>query len=152
MSSVATYLWFGTGQAEEAALLYVSVVPNSGIDEVVRREDGSAFIIRFHLDSQQFLAMNGDPGHEFTDAISISVTVEDQTTLDLVWDTLSFGGEEGNCGWLTDRFGVSWQVIPSIVAEFMSSSEAERSAAAWNALLAMKKLNIETLERAYHNA
>ncbi len=152
MSSVAIYLWFTGGKAEEAASLYVSVVRNSGIDEILRREDGSAFIIRFHLDGQNFLALNGEPGHEFTDAISISVSVDDQDQLDTMWNELASGGEEGNCGWLKDRFGVSWQIIPSIVAELMASPNLEGSASAWNALLGMGKLDIATLQNAYDNA
>ena len=146
-------LWFDT-QAEEAATFYTSVFANSRIVEVARygkggpRPEGMVMTVRFELDGQEFLALNGGPDFTFNEAISFEVHCRTQDEIDGYWATLTDGGEEGPCGWLKDRYGVSWQIIPTRLNELLSDPDAERSEAAMRAMLEMKKIDIAALEQA----
>src|SRR5690242_5541863 len=118
MQGITTWLWFDT-EGEDAAKFYASVFPNSRIVDVTRhgeagpREAGTVMTVQFELDGQTFFALNGGPNYKFTPAISFQVGCENQEEVDRYWSALSEGGEEGPCGWLTDRFGLSWQIVPS---------------------------------------
>lgn len=149
--SVNTFLWFES-EAEQAANRYVELVPNSRIVDIARHPDGSAFIVTVDLDGQAITLMNGGPGHPLTDAVSIQLIVDTQEEVDRLWDALTEGGEPGNCGWLTDRYGLSWQVAPAGLPELMMGDDPVKSAAAGAALRTMSKLDIKVLRDAYDNA
>lgn len=157
MTRITPFLWFDN-QAEEAANFYVEIFPNSRIkalhhySEAGPRPAGTVMTVDFELDGQPFVALNGGPGHPFTHAISFVVTCKDQGELDSYWDKLTEGGEEVQCGWLKDRYGLSWQVVPSNVAELFGGQHPKKSAAAMQALFGMKKPNIAALQKAYDEA
>ncbi len=143
---LSPFLWFD-GRAEEAAEFYVSVFPNSRILNVSIVSEGPAkgdALVDFELDGQKFGAVDGGPMFEFTPAISFVVACDSQEEIDYYWDRLSEDGEPGRCGWLEDKFGVSWQVTPSMLSDLMAGNSAKLM----EALLAMDKLDIETLRRA----
>jgi predicted 3-demethylubiquinone-9 3-methyltransferase (glyoxalase superfamily) len=156
-AKIAPCLWFDT-QAEEAAKFYVSVFPDSGIDAVSRygkegfevhgRQEGSALTVAFRLGGLPFTALNGGPQFKFTEAVSLQVFCDTQDELDHFWNKLSEGGEEGVCGWLKDRFGFSWQIVPSVLPELLRGPDTSKSEGVMRALMKMKKLDIATLERA----
>lgn len=149
--SVNTFLWFDA-DAEAAAELYAATVPNSRIVEITRQGDGSAFIITLDLDGQAVTLMNGGPGHPHSDAASLQVVVDTQEEIDSLWAALSQGGgTPGPCGWLTDPFGVSWQVVPAVLPKLMGG-EAECVIAVGTALRSMSKLDIAALQQAYDQA
>lgn len=149
--SVNTFLWFDT-DAEAAAQLYTTSVPNSRIVEVTRQGDGSAFIVTLDLDGHVVTLMNGGPGHPPTDAASLQVVVDTQDEIDELWNALTAdGGAPGPCGWLTDRFGVSWQVVPAVLPKLMGG-ESDRVIAVGTALRTMSKLDIAALQQAYDQA
>ncbi|GGN76791.1 VOC family protein [Nocardia rhizosphaerihabitans] len=149
--SVNTFLWFDT-DAEAAAQLYTASVPNSRIVEVARQGDGSAFIVTLDLDGHVVTLMNGGPGHPPTDAASLQVVVDTQDEIDELWNALTAdGGVPGPCGWLTDRFGVSWQVVPAVLPKLMGG-ESDRVVAVGTALRTMSKLDIAALQQAYDHA
>lgn len=148
MSKVSTYLWFND-QAEEAASFYTSVVPNSKVHDVTRSGDGSILVVTFELDGQQFIALNGGPQFTFTEATSIYVSCETQEEVDEVWAKLSGGGEEGPCGWLKDRYGLSWQVIPSVLPRLLGDPDPEKAQRVGAAMHSMKKIDIKGLQDAY---
>src|ERR687890_592112 len=137
-------LWFDT-QAEDAAAFYVSVFPNSRIVNVTRytdagpREAGMVMTVEFELDGQRFVGINGGPQFTFDEAVSFQIDCETQDEVDEYWERLSEGGEEGPCGWLKDRFGVSWQVVPSRLTELITESDAETSQRVMAAMLQMRK-------------
>jgi predicted 3-demethylubiquinone-9 3-methyltransferase (glyoxalase superfamily) len=147
--------WFDN-QAEEAAIFYVSVFRNSRIENISRygkegheihgRTSGTVMTVSFILNGQPFLALNGGPLFKFNESVSFQVFCESQEEIDYYWDNLSQGGEEGQCGWLKDKFGLSWQVIPSILSELMS--DPVRSEKVTAAFLQMKKFDIEKLRQA----
>jgi predicted 3-demethylubiquinone-9 3-methyltransferase (glyoxalase superfamily) len=153
MSTITPCLWFDT-QGEEAATLYTSVFPNSRITGVTRygsagpRPEGSVMTVSFELDGQPFVALNGGPEFTFTEAISFQVDCSDGHEVDHYWDQLSEGGEEGPCGWLKDRFGVSWQVIPRRLNELLEDPDQEKAQRVMAAMLSMRKIEIDGLERA----
>lgn len=148
MPVTTPFLWFD-GTAEEAANLYVSVFPNSNIDEVMGTP-GSAMGVRFTLDGAPFSALNGGPMYQFTPAISFQIACADQAEIDHYWTGLTAGGgEPGQCGWLKDRFGLSWQVIPQEMGRYLGGPDAAGAARAQQAMMSMGKLNIEDLRRAY---
>jgi len=157
MHTVHPCLWFD-GRAEEAAKFYVSVFKDSEIVNTARYlegspgEAGSVLTVRFVLDGQEFLALNGGPQFTFSPAISFVVPCQTQAEVDEYWERLSAGGEEGQCGWLVDRFGVSWQIVPDALPALLSSSDTAASQRAFAAMLQMKKLDIAALERAYNNS
>lgn len=150
---IDTCLWFD-GQAEEAANFYTSIFKNSKITSVVRCGDngpgpkGSVLTAAFDLDGRSFLGLNGGPMFKFSEAISLIVNCEDQAEIDYYWDKLSAGGTLQQCGWLKDKFGVSWQIVPAILSELMTSKDAAASGRVMAALMQMVKLDIAKLKSA----
>ncbi|WP_433658485.1 VOC family protein [Nocardia sp. CA-128927] len=149
--SVNTFFWFDSA-AEEAATLYTSLLPNSRITDVTRNADGVAFVATIELDGQAITLMNGGPGHPLTDAASLQIVVETQEEIDQLWDALTDGGEPGPCGWLSDRFGLSWQVTPAALQTLMSGDNPAKTIAVGTALRSMSKLDIKSLQDAYDHA
>jgi predicted 3-demethylubiquinone-9 3-methyltransferase (glyoxalase superfamily) len=152
-------LWFDS-QAEEAANFYCSVFKNSKITAVSRFPDagqeihkkpvGSVMVVAFELDGQRFTALNGGPQFKFDEAVSFQVPCETQAEIDHYWNALTKdGGQEGPCGWLKDKFGLSWQIVPEAIPQMMSDPDARKSARVMNAFMTMKKLDLAALERAY---
>jgi predicted 3-demethylubiquinone-9 3-methyltransferase (glyoxalase superfamily) len=152
-SKITPCLWFDT-QGEEAATFYTSIFPNSKIVDVARYGDagprpaGTVMTVLFELDGQRFLALNGGPEFTFSEAVSFQVDCATQEEVDHYWDSLSDGGEEGPCGWLKDRFGLSWQIVPSALPRLLSDPDREKSQRVMAAMLGMKKIEIDELERA----
>ena len=153
MPKITPWLWFDT-EAEEAASFYTSIFSNSRVLEVTRygkagpRPEGMVLTVRFELDGQEFVALNGGPEFKFNEAISFQVTCRTQDEVDEFWSRLSEGGEEGPCGWLKDRYGVSWQIVPTRLMELINDPDPERSERAMRAMLQMKKIDVATLEQA----
>ena len=153
MSTISPCLWFDT-EAEDAARFYTAVFPNSRIVDVQHygsagpRREGLVMIVDFELDGQRFLALNGGPDFTFSEAISFEVPCETQEEVDRYWSTLSEGGEEGPCGWLKDRFGVSWQIVPRRLNELIADPDREKSQRVMVAMLKMGKIEIDELRRA----
>ena len=158
MQKITPCLWFDN-QAEEAAKFYVSIFKNSKVGSVARygeegakvsgRPKGTVMTVTFQLDGQEFMALNGGPMFKFTEAISFIVNCKTQQEVDEFWVKLSKGGEEGPCGWLKDKYGVSWQIVPSVLGEMMQDKDPEKSERVMKAMLQMKKLDIKSLEQAY---
>lgn len=152
MKKIVPCLWFDT-EGEAAAEFYTSVFPNSRILDVSHygeagpRPAGTVMTVNFELNGQEFLALNGGPEFTFSEAISFQVFCEDQDEVDRYWSALSEGGEEGPCGWLKDRFGLSWQIVPTRLGELLSDPDPERSQRAMKAMLGMKKIDVAELER-----
>jgi len=149
---ITTNLWFDT-EAEEAAQFYVSVFKNSRIASVTYYPEGSdragtALTVDWELDGQRFVGINGGPQFKFDEAISLSISCEDQAEVDYYWEKLSEGGEEGPCGWLKDRYGLSWQVVPKGMEEMYDGSDPERARRAFEAMQKMGKLDIAALQSA----
>jgi predicted 3-demethylubiquinone-9 3-methyltransferase (glyoxalase superfamily) len=153
LQGITPCLWFDT-EGEDAARFYTSVFPNSRIVDVARygsagpRAEGTVMTVSFELDGQKFVALNGGPGFTFTEAISFQVYCETQQEVDAFWSKLSEGGEEGPCGWLKDRYGVSWQIVPTVLPELIGDPDREKSQRVMRAMLNMKKIEIDALERA----
>lgn len=153
MSKITPWLWFDT-EGEDAANFYTSIFPNSRIVSVSRygsagpRPEGSVMTVTFELDGRVFVALNGGPEFTFSEAISFEVDCRDQAEVDLYWSALSDGGEEGVCGWLKDRFGVSWQIIPEALPRLLADPDPERAQRAMKAMLGMKKIVVAELEEA----
>jgi predicted 3-demethylubiquinone-9 3-methyltransferase (glyoxalase superfamily) len=153
MQKITPFLWFDK-EAEEAANFYVSVFNNSKIVSVGRYGDagpgpkGSVMSVTFQLDGQEFFALNGGPQFTFTPAISFFVNCRTQEEVDDLWDKLSAGGEKNRCGWLTDKYGLSWQIIPSILGELLHSKDAGKSTRAMKAMMQMSKIDIKALQQA----
>jgi predicted 3-demethylubiquinone-9 3-methyltransferase (glyoxalase superfamily) len=153
MNQITPCLWFDT-EGEDAASLYTSVFPNSKILDIARygaagpRPEGTVMTVLFELDGQRFTALNGGPEFKFTEAISFQVSCQDQSEVDAFWSKLSEGGEEGPCGWLKDRFGVSWQIVPTALPKLLGDPDREKSQRVMQAMLKMKKIEIAELERA----
>ena len=149
MQKITTFLTFND-QAEEAAKLYISLFKNSKITGVHRSEpDGGVIVVTFQLDGQEFTALNGGPHFSFAEGISLFVRCETQQEVDRLWGRLSEGGEKQMCGWLKDRFGVSWQIIPTALMELMSDPDPQKSRRATEAMLKMTKIDIKTLKEAH---
>lgn len=154
MQKITPCLWFDD-QAEEAARFYASVFKNSRIGEITHygegapRPKGSVLTVRFHLDGQEFLALNGGPQFKFSEAISFIVNCETQDEVDRMWEKLSEGGEKVQCGWLKDKYGMSWQIVPTVLGKMMSDPDPARAERVLQAVLRMKKLDIKGLEEAY---
>ena len=153
MQKITPFLWFD-GQAEEAAQLYTSIFENSKILNVSRYgeagpgEPGSVMTVEFELEGQKLVGLNGGPQYKFTEAVSFQVSCETQEEVDRFWSQLSEGGEEGPCGWVKDRFGLSWQIVPTALPRLLGDPDRERANRAMNAMLQMKKIEIGELERA----
>ncbi|KDA03344.1 MAG: VOC family protein [Hyphomonas oceanitis] len=144
---VRPFLWYDSN-ALEAAEYYVSVIPDSRIVDVMR-QDGAVLLVTFEIGGVLFTAMNGGPGHPHTDAFSISVTCKDQVEVDRIWSALTDGGSEVACGWLKDRFGLSWQVVPKKFYELMSAGTPEQSQRVMQAMMNMVKFDVAALEAAF---
>jgi len=151
-------LWFDT-QAEEAANFYVSVFKNSRIGKIRRygkagqnmhgKKEGSVMTVEFELGGQKFTALNGGPQFKFDEAVSFQISCDMQEEIDYFWSKLTAGGQEGPCGWLKDKYGLSWQVVPSVLPKMMTDPDSKKSERAMNAFLTMKKFDIAELTRAY---
>ena len=158
MQRITPFLWFDT-QAEEAVNFYVSIFKNSRIGSIAHYEEeaakasgrpkGSVMTVAFELDGQEFIALNGGPLFKFTEAISLVVNCETQEEVDHFWKRLTAGGQEVQCGWLKDRFGVSWQVVPTVLGEMLQDKDPGKSRRVMAAMLKMKKINIEALKKAH---
>jgi predicted 3-demethylubiquinone-9 3-methyltransferase (glyoxalase superfamily) len=153
MQKITTFLTFND-QAEEAVKLYTSVFKNSKVLSTSRYGDagpgpkGTMMSATFQLEGQQFMALNGGPTFTFAQAISLFVNCETQAEIDELWEKLSEGGEKGRCGWLTDRFGVSWQIVPSVLGKLLTDQDAEKAKRVMAAMLQMRKLDIAGLQQA----
>jgi len=141
MQKITPFLWFDD-KALEAAQFYVSIFKDSRIIDEIDEDDSS---VSFELYGQRYIAFNGGPYFKFTPAISMYVDCEDQKEVDYYWDKLTEGGEEGQCGWLTDKFGVSWQIVPSILSEVLNHPDSKKAQKAMDTMLKMKKLDVAKL-------
>jgi predicted 3-demethylubiquinone-9 3-methyltransferase (glyoxalase superfamily) len=158
MQKITPFLWFND-KAEEAANLYVSVFKNSKVNSITRYDDaasavagrpkGSVMTVEFTLDGQEFVALNGGPHFKFTEAVSFVVNCETQEEVDKFWEKLSEGGEKSQCGWLRDKYGLSWQVVPTVLGELLQDKDPKKSENVMKAMLQMSKLDIATLKQAY---
>jgi predicted 3-demethylubiquinone-9 3-methyltransferase (glyoxalase superfamily) len=150
---ITPFLWFDK-EAEEAAQLYTSVIPNSKITGVTHygeagpREAGMVMTVDFELNGQRFVALNGGPDFKFSEAVSFVISCETQDEVDELWEKLSEGGEQGPCGWLKDRYGLSWQIVPTILLDLIGDPDKEKSQRVMAAMLQMGKIEIEPLKRA----
>jgi predicted 3-demethylubiquinone-9 3-methyltransferase (glyoxalase superfamily) len=156
---ITPFLWFDD-QAEQAARFYTAIFPNSKISQTVRyskegakasgRKEGEVMTVAFELDGQQLTAINGGPVFKFTEAISLVVNCQSQREVDHYWDALSKGGDDKaqQCGWLKDRYGLSWQIVPTLLPELLGDPDPERARRAMEAMLKMKKIDLEALRRA----
>ena len=157
MQKITPFLWFDNN-AEEAANFYVSVFKNSKILNVARYSDagpgpkGSVMTVEFEINGQEFVALNAGPTFKFTEAISFVVNCETQEEVDYYWERLSEGGEKSHCGWLKDKFGLSWQVTPTILGKLMADKDPEKTKRVMETMLQMDKLDIEPLQRAYEGS
>lgn len=158
MKKITPCLWFDN-KAEEAAKFYVSLIKNSKMGSITRygaegaaasgRPPGTVMTVTFQLNGQEFMALNGGPQFTFSPAVSFVVNCETQEEIDRLWEQLSEGGEKNVCGWLTDKYGVSWQVVPAVLGEMMQDKDTERTERVMKAMFQMTKLDIKTLQRAY---
>ena len=150
---LVTCLWFDT-EGEDAARFYTSIFPNSKLGEITRygaagpRPEGTVMTVSFDLMGQEFVALNGGPEYSFNQAISFQIMCDSQEEVDRYWVLLTDGGQEGPCGWLNDRFGVPWQVVPRALPELLQQPDAEKAQRVMQAMMAMKKIEIGELERA----
>ena len=153
MPEITPNLWFDT-EGEDAASFYTSIFPNSRIVEVTRygsagpRPEGMVMTVAFELDGKPFLALNGGPEFTFNEAVSFEVRCQDQAEVDTYWSKLSDGGEEGPCGWLKDRFGVSWQIVPQALVDLLGDPDSAKAQRVMEAMLQMRKIEVDALERA----
>lgn len=158
MQKIIPFLWFDS-IAEEAAKFYVSIFKNSKIGSITRyggeaaeatgRPEGTVMIVTFQLDGQEFIALNGGPQFTFSPAISFLVNCETQQEIDELWEQLSEGGATQQCGWLQDKYGVSWQIVPTVLGEMMQDKDEKKSARVMKAMLQMVKIDIQSLRQAY---
>lgn len=154
MTTIKPFLWFDT-QAEAAAEFYVSLFPNSRMLKVNRCGEagpgpaGSVLLVEFELNGQRFFGLNGGPQFHFTEAISFTVECDTQEEVDHYWEQLSAGGSEVECGWLKDKFGLSWQITPRVMGEYLGGPDPAGRDRAMRAMMGMRKLDIETLRKAY---
>ena len=154
MQKITPFLWFDT-QAEEAANFYVSVFKNSRVNTVARYGDtgpgpkGSVMTVEFELDGERFVGLNGGPNFKFTEAVSFVVNCKDQEEVDHFWEKLTAGGKEVQCGWLKDKYGLSWQIVPTVAIEYLKDEDPEKSQRVMAAIMKMVKIDIATLKQAY---
>lgn len=154
MQKITPFLWFDD-KAEEAARFYVSIFGNSKLGAISRYGDagpgpkGTVMVAQFELDGQAFLALNGGPQYTFSPAVSFVVNCESQEEVDHYWDRLSEDGEQVQCGWLKDKYGLSWQVVPTVLGKLMQDKDPEKAGRVMKAMLQMKKIDIAGLQRAY---
>jgi predicted 3-demethylubiquinone-9 3-methyltransferase (glyoxalase superfamily) len=153
MDKLVTCLWFDT-EGEDAARFYTSIFPGSELGEITRygsagpRAEGTVMTVGFELMGQEFVALNGGPNYTFNQAISFQILCDSQEEVDRYWERLTDGGEEGPCGWLTDRFGVPWQVVPKVLPRLLQQPDTEKSQRVMEAMMTMRKIVIDDLERA----
>jgi predicted 3-demethylubiquinone-9 3-methyltransferase (glyoxalase superfamily) len=153
-SMITTCLWFDT-EGEEAAEFYCSVIPDSRVLDVARYgaagpgTPGSAMTVSFELDGKPYVALNGGPEFRFNEAVSLQISCRDQEEVDHYWNTLVEGGEESMCGWLKDKFGLSWQIVPTRLGELMGDKDQAKAGRVRDAMLKMRKINVQGLEEAY---
>ena len=153
MKTITPCLWFDT-EGEDAARFYTSVFPNSKITNIAYygsagpRREGTVMTVDFELDGQPYVALNGGPDFRFNEAVSFQILCETQEEVDRYWTTLSDGGEQGPCGWLKDRFGLSWQIIPTALPRLLGDRDREKAQRVMAAMLKMRKIEIDELERA----
>ena len=154
MPKITPFLWFDS-QAEEAARFYTSIFPNSRIVSTTRYGEGApmpkggVMTVVFELDGQRFIALNGGPLFKFNEAISFSVDCKTQQEVDEYWAKLTAGGQESQCGWLKDKYGLSWQIVPTVLGELLSDPDPKKAKRAMQAMLKMKKLDVAALKRAH---
>ncbi len=154
MQKVTPFLWFDR-EAEEAANFYVSIFKNSKIVNISRYPEGSpnpagtVMTVEFQLDGRDFIALNGGPHFKFTEAISLSVSCETQAEVDELWSKLTAGGEEGPCAWLKDKYGLSWQIVPTALPRLLKDKDRAKASCAMQAMMKMKKIDIGKLQEAY---
>jgi predicted 3-demethylubiquinone-9 3-methyltransferase (glyoxalase superfamily) len=158
LQKITPCLWFDS-EAEEAARFYVSIFKNSGVEAISRygkagfeqhgRPEGSVMVVQFRLEGLRFTALNGGPVFTFSEAVSLQVFCDTQDEIDAYWSQLTADGHEGQCGWLKDRFGLSWQIVPAAIPRWMSDPDPEKVRRVMDAFLPMKKLDIGAIERAY---
>jgi predicted 3-demethylubiquinone-9 3-methyltransferase (glyoxalase superfamily) len=149
MKKITPFLWFDT-QAEEAMNFYVSLFKNSKVNNISRGPDGRAFIVLFELDGQEFMGLNAGPQFKFNEAVSMYVDCADQAEVDYFWDALTAdGGEESMCGWLKDKYGLSWQIVPRQLTELMGDADPVKSQGVMDAMLKMQKIIVADLQKAY---
>ncbi|MBI1854283.1 MAG: VOC family protein [Chloroflexi bacterium] len=148
MKKITPFLWFDT-QAEEATNFYASIFKNSKIVSISREPNGKAMSVVFELEGQELTAYNAGPEFKFTEAISFFVNCETQQEVDELWEKLSEGGEEGRCGWLKDKYGLSWQIIPTALGELMGDKDPQKAQRVMQAMLKMSKIVIADLKQAY---
>ena len=158
MEKITPFLWFDD-KAEEAAHFYASIFKNGKVRKITHyseesskasgRPVGSVMTVAFQLDGQEFVALNGGPHFHFNEAVSLVVNCETQAEIDDYWEKLSSGGQEGQCGWLKDKYGLSWQVVPTALGKLLSDSDPEKSGRVTSAILHMRKLDIQVLQDAY---
>jgi predicted 3-demethylubiquinone-9 3-methyltransferase (glyoxalase superfamily) len=154
MQKITPFLWFDDN-AEEAVNFYASIFKNSKVGSITRYGEagpgpkGTVMVVEFQLEGQEFIALNGGPHFKFTEAISFVVNCKTQEEVDEFWEKLSEGGEKSQCGWLKDKYGLSWQIVPTILGELMQDKVPEKSKRVMEAMLKMKKLDIKTLREAY---
>jgi predicted 3-demethylubiquinone-9 3-methyltransferase (glyoxalase superfamily) len=158
MQKITPFLWFDN-KAEEAAKFYVSIFRNSKIGDISRygdagaevsgRPKGTVMVVTFQLDGQEFLALNGGPQFKFTEAISLVVSCDTQQEIDGLWEKLSEGGAKNQCGWLKDKYGLSWQIVPTVLGKLMQDKDAEKANRVTKAMLQMHKIDIKLLKQAY---
>jgi predicted 3-demethylubiquinone-9 3-methyltransferase (glyoxalase superfamily) len=157
MNKITPFLWFDD-KAEEAMHFYISIFKNSKVLDISRYgkdspyPEGTAFVVTFELDGQPVMALNAGPQFKFTEAISMYVNCESQAEVDELWEKLSEGGEKGRCGWLKDRYGLSWQIVPTALGELMGDLDPEKARRVTQALLQMDKIDIRKLEEARDQA
>jgi predicted 3-demethylubiquinone-9 3-methyltransferase (glyoxalase superfamily) len=157
MQKITPFLWFD-GNAEEAANFYISIFKNSKMGKISRYGDagpgpkGTAMSVTFQLEGQEFYALNGGPQFKFTPAISLFVNCETQQEVDELWEKLSAGGRTDRCGWLQDKFGLSWQIIPTVLGQLLGDKDPQRAKRAMQAMLQMTKLDIKKLQQAADDA
>ena len=150
MPKITPFLWFDN-QAEAAANFYISVFKNGKIGKVTR-QGGKVLVVEFEVNGQQFLALNGGPQFKFTEAVSFVVHCETQDEVDEYWTKLSQGGSEMNCGWVKDKYGLSWQIVPTALGKLMSDPDPQKSQAVFQAMMKMNKIVIADLQRAHEAA
>ena len=154
MNKITPFLWFDD-KAEEAMNFYVSIFKNSKVLDISRYgknapyPEGTAFLVTFQLDGQNVMALNAGPEFKFTEAISMYVNCETQTEVDTLWEKLSEGGEESQCGWLKDKYGLSWQIVPTALGRLMGDKDPEKASRVMQAMLQMSKIDIKKLQEAY---
>jgi predicted 3-demethylubiquinone-9 3-methyltransferase (glyoxalase superfamily) len=161
MQRITPFLWFDD-KAEEAARFYISIFKNSKIVNIARygeagaqvsgRPKGSVMTVAFQLDGEEFVALNGGPQFKFTEAISLVVNCRTQEEVDEYWQKLSIGGQEVHCGWLKDKYGLSWQIVPTILGEMMSDPDPKKTERVMKAMIQMKKLDVQALKQAYEQS